>query len=174
MALLHPDKVQSLILVDAAAYPIKMPLIMRLSGLPLSAGVTKLCFSPWIVRRGLLEVYHDKDRITNEQVGAYYDRLRTKNALNAQISVVKALDLTKYEKYIGRIPEIKTRALIIWGENDRWIPLHVGQRLNKELPASTLAVIASCGHIPQEEYPDVTAKLMAEFIAAVPLENIIQ
>jgi pimeloyl-ACP methyl ester carboxylesterase len=174
MALLHPDKVHSLILVDAAAYPIKMPFIMSLADLPLSAGLTKLCFSRWIVRRGLLEVYHYKDRITNEQVGAYYDRLRTKNALDAQISVVKALDLTKYEKYIGRIPEIKTRTLIIWGENDRWIPLHVGQRLNKELPASTLAVIPSCGHIPQEEYPDETAQLMAEFIAAGPLENIIQ
>ena len=174
MALLHPDKVHSLILVDAAAYPIKMPFIMRLAGLPLSAGVAKLSFSRGIVRHGLSDVYHDRDRVTNEQVDAYYDRLRTKNALNAQIAVVRALDLTKYEEYIRRIPEIKTRTLIIWGENDRWIPLHVGQRLSRELSASTLAVIPSCGHIPQEEHPDVTAKHMAEFIAARPTENILR
>jgi pimeloyl-ACP methyl ester carboxylesterase len=174
MALLHPDRVQSLILVDAAAYPIKMPFIMRLAGLPLSAGAAKLYFSRGIIRCGLSDVYHDKDRITNEQVDAYYDRLRTENALNAQIAIVRALDFTKYEEYIRRIPEIKTRTLIIWGENDRWIPLYVGQRLSRELSASSLVVIPSCGHIPQEEYPDVTVKLMAEFIAAGPTENIVR
>ncbi len=174
MALMHPDKVHSLILVDAAAYPIEMPSVMKISALPLSAGISKLFFSRGIVRWSLQEVYYRRDLITNAQVDAYYDRLRTKNAIDAQISVVRALDLTKYEKYIRRIPEIKTRTLIIWGENDRWIPLHVGQRLSRELSASTLAVIRSCGHIPQEEHPDVTAKHMAEFIAAGPTDNIIR
>lgn len=174
MALMHPDKVNSLILVDAAAYPIEMPSVMKMSTLPLSAAVSKLFFSRGIVRWSLREVYYHRDRITNAQVDAYYDRLRTKNALDAQIAVVQSLDYKKFEPYIRRIPEIKKRTLIIWGENDRWVPLHVGQRLNKELPASTLVVIPSCGHIPQEEHPDVTAKHMAEFIAAKPTGNIIR
>jgi len=174
MALMHPDKVNSLILVDAAAYPIEMPSVMKMSALPLSAAVSKLFFSRGIVRWSLREVYYRRDRITHAQVDAYYDRLRTKNALDAQIAVVQSLDYKKFEPYIRRIPEIKKRTLIIWGENDRWVPLHVGQRLNKELPASKLVVIPSCGHIPQEECPDVTAKHMAEFIAAKPTGNIIR
>jgi len=174
MALMHPDKVNSLILVDAAAYPIEMPSVMKMSALPLSAAVSKLFFSRGIVRWSLREVYYRRDLITHAQVDAYYDRLRTKNALDAQIAVVQSLDYKKFEPYIRRIPEIKKRTLIIWGENDRWVPLHVGQRLNKELPASKLVVIPSCGHIPQEECPDVTAKHMAEFIAAKPTGNIMR
>jgi pimeloyl-ACP methyl ester carboxylesterase len=174
MALMHPDKVHSLILVDAAAYPIEMPSVMKMSALPLSAAVSKLFFSRGIVRWSLREVYYRRDLITHAQVDAYYDRLRTKNALDAQIAVVQSLDYKKFEPYIRRIPEIKKRTLIIWGENDRWVPLHVGQRLNKELPASKLVVIPSCGHIPQEECPDVTAKHMAEFIAAKPTGNIMR
>ena len=170
MALMHPDKVHSLILVDAAAYPIEMPFVMKMAAMPLSAGISKLFFSRAIVRWSLKEVYHRKDRITDEQVDAYYDRLRTKNALDAQIAVVRSLDYKLFEPYIRRIPDIKKRTLIIWGENDRWVPLHVGQRLERELSASTLAVIPSCGHIPQEEVPDVTAKLMAEFIEAGPAQ----
>lgn len=166
MALLHPDRVHSLILVNAAAYPVSMPLIMRLAGLPFSDAFVKLIFSPWIVRRGLFEVYHDGERIADGQVSAYYDRLRTENALHAQIAVVRSLDFAKHETYIARIPEIRIRTLIIWGDNDRWIPLHVGQRLHREMPASTLAVISSCGHIPQEEQPEETAKRMAAFIEA--------
>jgi len=174
MALMHPDKVHSLILVDAAAYPIKLPSVVKMAALPLSAVVSKLFFSRGLVRWSLAEAYHRKDGITNEQVDAYYDRLRTKNALNAQIAVVKGMDYTKLEPYSRRIPEIRKRTLIIWGENDHWIPLHIGQRLNRELPASTLVVIPACGHIPQEEHPDVTAKHMAEFIAARPTGNIIR
>ena len=166
MALLHSDKVNSLILVDAAAYPIELPFVMKMAAMPLSAGISKLFFSRASIRWSLKEVYHDKDRITDEQVDAYYDRLRTKNALDAQIAVVRSLDDKLFEPYIRRIPDIKKRTLIIWGENDRWVPLHVGQRLERELSASRLAVIPSCGHIPQEEVPDVTAKLMVEFIEA--------
>jgi len=96
----------------------------------------------------LAEVYHRKDLVTDAQVDAYYDRLRTENALDAQIAVVRSLDYKTFEPYIRRIPEIKKRTLVIWGE---------------ERP---LAVIPACGHIPQEERPEETAKLMAAFMAA--------
>jgi pimeloyl-ACP methyl ester carboxylesterase len=166
MALLYPEKVRNLILVDAAAYPIEMPSIMKMSSMPLAAHILRLFFSRPVVRWTLAEVYYRSDLITGAQVNAYFDRLRTENALDAQIAVVRALDDKLFEPYIRRIPEIKNRTLILWGEKDRWIPLDVGRRLQKEIPASTLAVIASCGHIPQEEKPDETAKLIAEFIAA--------
>jgi pimeloyl-ACP methyl ester carboxylesterase len=168
MALLHPDKVHSLILVDAAAYPIEMPPVMKMSALPLSAGISKLFFSRTVVRWTLAEVYHRKERVTDAQVDAYYDRLRTENALDAQIAVVRALDYKTFAPYIRRIPEIKQRTLVIWGENDRWVPLHVGRRLKAELPDATLAVIPECGHIPQEERPEDTVELMAAFMAKEP------
>jgi pimeloyl-ACP methyl ester carboxylesterase len=166
MALLHPDKVHSLILVDAAAYPIEMPPVMKMSAMPVSAALSKLFFSRAVVRWTLAEVYHRKDLVTDAQVDAYFDRLRTENALDAQIAVVRSLDYKTFEPYIRRIPEIKKRTLVIWGENDRWVPLHVGRRLKAELPDATLAVIPACGHIPQEERPEETAKLMAAFMAA--------
>lgn len=166
MALLHPDKVHSLILVDSAAYPIEMPPVMKMAALPLSAGVSKLFFSRVVVRWTLAEVYHSRNDITDQQVNAYYDRLRTEGALDAQIAVVRALDHKTFEPYIRRIPEIKKRTLVIWGENDRWIPLQVGLQLKAELPDSALAVIPACGHIPQEERPEETARVMAAFMAA--------
>ncbi len=123
MALLHPEKVGRMVLIDAAAYDTKFPLIMELARLPLSAQMTKLFFSHWVVKQTLSEVYHHKAWITKDQVDAYYDRLRTDNALNAQIAVVRALEFSRVEKYVDRIPEIKSKTLIIWGEHDGWIPL---------------------------------------------------
>jgi pimeloyl-ACP methyl ester carboxylesterase len=164
MALLHPEKVDRIVLIDAAAYNTKFPLIMELARFPLSAEITKLFFSHWVVRQTLSEVYHHKAWITKDQVDAYYDRLKTNNALNVQIAVVRALEFERFEKYVNRIPEIKSKALIIWGEHDRWIPLSSAYRFKEELRDATLVIIPECGHMPQEEYPNFTVRLIDAFI----------
>jgi pimeloyl-ACP methyl ester carboxylesterase len=174
MALLHPEKVGRMVLIDAAAYNTKFPFILKLARFPLSAEVTKLFFSHWVVRQTLSEVYHHKAWITKNQVDAYYDRLKTDNALNAQIAIVRALVFSKFEKYINQIPEIQSKALIIWGEHDRWIPLSSAYRFNEELRNATLVIIPECGHIPQEEYPDFTVRLIDAFIQDMPVTDIIK
>ena len=169
MTLQHPEVVSRMVLIDAAAYNTKLPFIMKMASMPLSAEMTKLFFSRWMVRQTLSEVYYHGDWITKDQVEAYYNRARTLNALNAQIAVVRDLKFSRVEKYVNRIPEIKCRALIIWGEDDRWIPLSSAYRFNKELRDASLVIIPKCGHMPQEEYPDITAKLIDAFIQDKPL-----
>jgi pimeloyl-ACP methyl ester carboxylesterase len=164
MALLHPEKVGRMVLIDAVAYNTKLPFIMKLARFPLSAEVTKLFFSRWLVRQTLSEVYHHKAWIRKDQVEAYYDRLKTIHALNVQIAVVRALEFEKFEKYVNRIPDIKSKTLIIWGEHDKWIPLSSAYRFNEQLRDATLVIIPECGHIPQEEYPDFTVRLIDDFI----------
>lgn len=51
MAIVHPYKVESLILIDAAAYNTKFPLIMKMARMPLAADVMKLFLAPgWSAR----------------------------------------------------------------------------------------------------------------------------
>jgi pimeloyl-ACP methyl ester carboxylesterase len=40
-----------------------------------------------------------------------------------------------------------------------------GKRLVAELPNATLQVIERCGHVPQEEQPAETNRLIHEFLA---------
>ena len=64
-----------------------------------------------------------------------------------------------------RIPEIQVDTLIIWGRDDAWIPLEDGFKFKEALPNATLEVIPFCGHIPQEEKPEETARLILEFLS---------
>lgn len=169
LALLHPDKVGRMVLIDAAAYDTEYPLIMKLARLPLSALMTRLFFCRFVVRLTLREVYHHRAWITKDQVEAYHARLRTDNALNAQIAVVRALEFKRVEKYVKHIPEIQSKALIIWGDHDRWIPLSSAYRFRAELPHSEVVIIPECGHMPQEERPDVTARLIHDFTQDRPV-----
>ena len=49
---------------------------------------------------------------------------------------------------------IRQPTLLLWGENDREIPLADGERLHAEIPGSRLIVFLNCGHLPHEEYPE--------------------
>lgn len=56
----------------------------------------------------------------------------------------------------AEIAGVKTPTLILWGEEDRLIPVEAGRWLDKAMPASTLVVYPKIGHLPQEEAVEAT------------------
>jgi pimeloyl-ACP methyl ester carboxylesterase len=167
----HPDKVQRLVLIDAAAYPQKLPKIISLSRVSPLVSLLKVFNGPWLIRWNLDEVFYDRDLVTKERVTAYFDRLRTENGLDAQVAVARTLNPDAFERFQKRIPEVNVPTLLIWGRDDRWVPLSIGQRFRKDIPGSVLVVLSRCGHIPQEERPEITARLVADFVAGKPVSD---
>ena len=55
-------------------------------------------------------------------------------------------------------------ALIIWGENDRQIPLHYAQRLHHEIPESRLVIIPGAGHMVVFDAADQVASALSDFV----------
>jgi pimeloyl-ACP methyl ester carboxylesterase len=164
MSILHPEKVSRMVLVDAGGYPMDLPAIVKAARTPGAAFITKLFFGRWMVEWNLKEVYYNDDWLTDEQVQAYYDRLRSENALDAMVELARAIDFDRFTGYIDRAKKLPVPTLILWGENDKWIPLEIGRQFHRDLPDSRLVVIPECGHVPQEEYPGVTAQVISEFI----------
>jgi pimeloyl-ACP methyl ester carboxylesterase len=164
MALEHPDKTGDIVLIDSAGYPIEKPFVIKIAKMPLAAEVAKLFFGKWIITRNLNEVYFNDDLITEETIDAYYNRMRTENVLDAKVALARSLDFDAFAHYVKRLPDIKNRALIIWGENDEWIPLESGHKFKRDLPNSILVVLPQCGHVPQEEKPEETAGIIIDFI----------
>ena len=150
MALDHPDKIERVVLIDAAGYPMRMPLIIRLSRLPLAAEFIKLFFGRWVITWNLSEVmYEGQKRMTKPQVEAYFDRLRSAGALNAMIDLARAIDFEDFKPYLSRNKEAKIPVLIIWGKEDKWVPIAIGNRFHQDISTSGMVSIPNCGHIPQ-------------------------
>jgi pimeloyl-ACP methyl ester carboxylesterase len=58
---------------------------------------------------------------------------------------------------------IERPVMIMWGEEDRWIPLEKGQQLHEAIPGSQLRTIPRCAHLAQEDAPDAVAGLLTGF-----------
>jgi pimeloyl-ACP methyl ester carboxylesterase len=160
----YPQRTDKLVLIDAGGYPMKTPTAIKMAHWPLAGLNAKLFFGPWMIRRNLRQVLYDPDKVTEEKIAAYYDRMCTENALATQIKTARAIDFSGENPVPDAARGNPTETLIIWGEKDRWIPLEIGYRFKKDMLNATLHVIAECGHIPQEEKPEETARLILDFI----------
>ena len=116
----------------------------------------------------LRKTFYDDRKVTDSRVDAYFNRLRTKGGLDFPRLMPKTFDPEQARSYVERIPDIKQETLILWGENDTWIPLKFGNQFNHDIKRSTLIVIPQCGHMPQEEKLGEVAEKIYRFLEGIP------
>jgi pimeloyl-ACP methyl ester carboxylesterase len=59
---------------------------------------------------------------------------------------------------------LATPALVVWGRDDRIVPLECGEGYAKSLAQARLEVIDGAGHLVEMEKPDELAKLVVDFL----------
>jgi pimeloyl-ACP methyl ester carboxylesterase len=80
-------------------------------------------------------------------------RLAYENSVNTQIG----------EERLQKISGIKT--MIVWGKEDRLIPLDYHSTFHRAIDSSVLKVIDDAGHAPFAEKPALTCELVRSFLA---------
>lgn len=71
------------------------------------------------------------------------------------------------QKYTDEIEamynSIKTPVLLLWGEQDQWIPIVHGKKLNQMIPNSTFIAIKNAGHLVQEDEPALVLSYILKY-----------
>lgn len=68
-------------------------------------------------------------------------------------------------KLIHRLRRVKAPTLVVWGRQDRLVPLAHGEAYCKAIKGAELKMIDRCGHAPQLERPAEFVALVEEFLA---------
>ena len=63
---------------------------------------------------------------------------------------------------IHLLPRVQIPTLIVWGENDRIVPLNAGERIADAMPNARLEVITGAGHLPHIEKPEKVIPLLKQ------------
>ena len=61
---------------------------------------------------------------------------------------------------------IQAPALVIWGEEDRWLDSGLAERLTRALPQGRLVRLQAVGALVPEEAPDALARLLLDFLGS--------
>jgi pimeloyl-ACP methyl ester carboxylesterase len=165
-AVLHPNRVHRLVLVDSTGYPFEsesVPIGFRLARTPVVRDWLDDVLSRRLVEASVRDVYGDPDRVTTDLVDRYFEL--TTRAGNRRALVLRLAQQRAGESS-DRIPELRQPTLILWGAKDRLVPLEVGRRFEREIPGSRLIVFDGLGHVPHEEDPAATVRPVIEFMNA--------
>ncbi|MBC3379175.1 alpha/beta fold hydrolase [Serratia fonticola] len=79
---------------------------------------------------------------------------------------VKSLSVNpkQFPDFSPRLGEIKAQTLIVWGRNDRFVPMDTGLRLLAGIAGSQLHVFSNCGHWAQWEHADTFNRMVVDFL----------
>ncbi|XBQ17349.1 MAG: alpha/beta fold hydrolase [Oceanicaulis sp.] len=116
----------------------------------------------FLVKMNLDQSYGDPSRLSPETVKRYHDLLR---APGARLALIRRMEQTVLEDPRPRLETITAPTLLLWGEEDRLIPISNAQDYLDHLPNARLEALSGIGHLPQEEAPEVSL---------VPLEAFLQ
>jgi pimeloyl-ACP methyl ester carboxylesterase len=61
---------------------------------------------------------------------------------------------------------VVTPTLVVWGSDDRIVPVECGERFTKALPQARLHIVEGAGHFLEMEQPDELARLVRDFVTA--------
>jgi pimeloyl-ACP methyl ester carboxylesterase len=67
-----------------------------------------------------------------------------------------------------RLRDISQPTLLIWGAEDRLIPIAIGETMHRDIPRSVFASISGCGHLAPGECPQPVVAATIQFLKANP------
>jgi pimeloyl-ACP methyl ester carboxylesterase len=166
-ALMAPQRVSALILIDAAGYPFvpdSIPLGFRLALNPSMAPIVRNLLPRFVVADSVRETYGDPSRVTDATIDLYYALALREGNRQALIDRF-AQGLEAHGEMSDRMAEIRVPTLILWGGRDRLIPPDNAARFHADIAGSELTIFPDLGHIPHEEDPEATTATAQRFLA---------
>ena len=164
-----PQRVQRLILVDAAGYPLipqSIPIGFQIARIPVLRRVAEVVLPRGIVESSLRNVYGDPDKVTAALVDRYYDLTLREGNRKALAYRIDEMQKMNADKAVAAIQSLRLPTLIIWGGKDRLIPVENAHRFATDVVGSRLVVFDALGHVPHEEEPDATVRAVRSFLDA--------
>lgn len=159
--LAHPDKVDRLVLVDAAGYS-----LAKTGMQPQREFLQVLNPSTVEAEKALMKTILANPAMVTDAFAenALAGHLRK----NDGYTIDRFLDSVMRNEDVvdGKLTAIKAPTLVIWGREDHLIPLTAGQMMGNEIPGAQTVILDHCGHVPQIECAVPFNTALLKFLSA--------
>jgi pimeloyl-ACP methyl ester carboxylesterase len=157
-----PGRVRKLVLISPDGFaspgfsygkPAQVPALIRLM---------KYFLPRSLMRLNLASAYADERSLSNEVVDRYYNLLLAAGNRNA---LLERMQQTVLEDPNPILRQIAAPTLLLWGEQDRLIPIANSADYLRALPNARLVAFPHLGHVPHEEAPAESLKPLRQFLS---------
>ncbi len=163
-ALLYPQQVGKLVLMGGGTGGPSQFVPMPTEGIKL---LQLLYREPTLenLKRMLNVFVFDASSLTEELMQARLANILARRDHLENFVKSLAANPKQFTDYGPRLGEIAAPALVIWGRDDRFVPLDVGLRLVWGMQNAEMHVFSRCGHWAQWEHAEKFNRMVLEFIA---------
>ncbi len=170
VAIQSPEKVSKLVLVDAGGLGKEASMMLRLGSVPVIGELAMRPSRKGVVRT-LRNCMYDPSLVTDEIVDMLYavgavvpgGEKCTLTALRAMCSI-RGQRAEIVRSIADSMGKITVPTLIVWGNEDRVLPVAHGHAAARKIPNSVLQVFERAGHTPQMEQPEQFNKALLQFL----------
>jgi pimeloyl-ACP methyl ester carboxylesterase len=159
-AVMHPEKLNGLVLVDAAGWPRRDqgagggPIIFKILRYPAGRALLRgIDVSP-LIEQGLKSAFVDPSLVTPAIVTRYGELAR---APGHRDLLLQMQGHGGHGPGVADLARLQVPTLVMHGEDDRVIPFADGQTFARTIPGATLIAYPGVGHVPMEQIPDRSA-----------------
>ena len=159
-ALTYPQAVDKLVLLDSAGFAKGGPET-KLMVPPLDWVATEVLRNPWVRNRISQLAYCDRSFASRDAATCAALHLDCEGWRRATIAFTKS---GGYTNLADRIGAVRTRTLVLWGEDDRILGTADARKFVGAIANSQLVWMSECGHVPHLEKPQQSADCILRFI----------
>lgn len=159
----HPERIEKLILLCSSSYIKSSSAALRLcSYLPFFPYCLSISMSAINMQKNFEHLVYDETLLTKKVIDGYTTSFNEKGFYLALCRLIREREEDLSTKTLNKI---NFPTLLIWGSDDRLVPLRVGERMKKDLPDADLLVFSHTGHLIPEERPEETTNAIRKFLS---------
>jgi pimeloyl-ACP methyl ester carboxylesterase len=166
LAARHPERVQRLVACAAALYRVtEMNWMAKVALLPGGQQLMHHLMSRRMFASSCRALsVRDGRCLDDEWVDYFWARIQRPGGREATHASMKWL--TSASDNNGDPGRVRAPTLLVWGDEDRLIPMAHGKRLVKAIAGARLDVVPATGHLPFIERPAEFLRVVLPFLAA--------
>jgi pimeloyl-ACP methyl ester carboxylesterase len=168
LAVRHPQRINALILVDAAGFPNDkppgaIPLAFKILRYPIGRAILRNIDNRPLIDEGLKTDVYDKTLITP----ALVDRWAEFQRAPGHRAILMSVNPGAFNQASAAVlDKINVPTLILHGEDDVLIEPASARKFAAAIPGATVLIYRNAGHLPQIEIPQRSAADVAQFLEA--------
>jgi len=162
----HRDRVNKVVLVDAAGLTNPLPLMGRIANLPnvgeFMYGLNNNFFRKMALKTTFL---YDKAHVTDnyfENVTRFH---KIEGTTEVMLKILRKQFFDTLEDEIHILGEMDVPILVVWGRDEVAIPVERGQEMHRLLKGSRFEIIDGAGHCPHDEQSEIFNRLARDFLS---------